>query len=517
MKKLTAALACACALLAPGANATSFGVADDTGKFALDGGATFFTQVAGAGLGSNRMVVGWDPAEPAGSSDLLYVGRSLPASSLLGIKVVLAVYPVRAKAITESPDGSARFAAFLANLARTFPQVKDFIVGNEPNQPRFWQPQFNPDRSPASPAAYEQLLARAYDALKGVDPIINVAGVGVSPRGNDNPRALDNVSISPVRFIHELGRAYRSSGRTEPIMDQLSFHPYPNSPTDPLEKGYRWPKAGMANLDRIKQAVWDAFNGTGQPVFKEGGSSLASTAGRFLTLRLDEVGWQVGIVPSAAPYYHGNENVETTDEANQARIYGQLVRQVSCDPAVTDVLLFGLFDEPDLDRFQAGLIRADGSPRPSYDAVRSAIAETAGRCSGALSLWRHRLDVEGAAARFGRLSKPRSTALRSWSLSATAEEDARYVAGIYRLGPGRSVAKARFAVRRALAASAPKPVLTKRGVINAYYTPVVRFPARRLKPGRYVYGIRLAAKLNPARVNVFVSSPFRVGRSRRAN
>ena len=44
------------------------------------------------------------------------------------------------------------------------------IIGNEPNQPRFWQPQFNLDGSPASPAAYESLLARSYDALKGVDP-----------------------------------------------------------------------------------------------------------------------------------------------------------------------------------------------------------------------------------------------------------------------------------------------------------------------------------------------------------
>jgi hypothetical protein len=516
MKSFTAALACACALLAPAASATTFGVADDTGKFAFDGGATFFSQLAGAGLGSNRMVVGWDPANPAGSSDLAYVGRSLPAASLLGIKVVLAVYPVRATAITGSPGAAAQFAEFVANLARTYPQVKDFIVGNEPNQPRFWRPQFNPDNSPASPAAFEELLARAYDALKAVDPTINVAGVGVSPRGNDNPRAVDNISMSPVRFIHQLGRAYRASGRTTPIMDQLSFHPYPNSPTDPLEKAYQWPKAGIADLNRIKQAVWDAFSRTGQPVFRESGSSLSFAGGGFLTLRLDEVGWQVGIVPSAAPYYHGDENVQTTDEANQASIYGKLVRQISCDPAVTDVLLFGLFDEPDLDRFQAGLIRADGSPRPSYEAVRSAIAETGGRCSGPLSQWRHRVDVEGAAVRFGDLTKPRSLSLRSWSFITTANEDASYLAGIYRLGPRRSVAKARSALRRALAAVVAKPVLTKRGVISAYYSPIVRFPAKKLKPGRYVYGVRLAAGLNPARVKVFVSSPFRVGASRRA-
>lgn len=71
------------------------------------------------------------------------------------------------------------------------------IVGNEPNQPRFWQPQFDSGGHGVSGAAYEALLARGYDALKEVDPTINVIGVGLSPRGGDNPRASGNVSTSP--------------------------------------------------------------------------------------------------------------------------------------------------------------------------------------------------------------------------------------------------------------------------------------------------------------------------------
>ena len=65
-------------------------------------------------------------------------------------------------------------------------------------------------------------------------------------------------------------------------MDAFSFHPYPNEATDPLERGYQWPNAGFANLDRMKQALWDAFNGTAQPTTVDG-----------LKLHLDEVGWQV--------------------------------------------------------------------------------------------------------------------------------------------------------------------------------------------------------------------------------
>ena len=37
------------------------------------------------------------------------------------------------------------------------------------------------------------------------------------------------------------------------------------------------------------------------------------------------------------------------------------------------------------------------------------------------------------------------------------------------------------------------------------------FPKRRLKPGLYVYAIRMTATMNPKRASVLVSRPFRVG------
>ena len=119
---------------------------------------------------------------------------------------------------------------------------------------------------------------RVVRRAQGRRPAINVIGVGLSPRGNDNPRARGNLSISPVRCIRDMGRAYRASKRTRPIMDELSFHPLPNLATDQLGRGYPWPNAGLANLDRIKQAVWDAFNGTGQPTFEEAGMPLRPRA-----------------------------------------------------------------------------------------------------------------------------------------------------------------------------------------------------------------------------------------------
>ena len=165
------------------------------------------------------------------------------------------------------------------------PAVRSFVVGNEPNQPAFWRPQFSKSRQ-LSAAAFGPFLAAGYDSLKAVDPTLKVVGVGLSPRGNDRPSARSNVSTSPVRFLAALGAWYRASGRDRPLMDGLSFHPYPNRATDALSTGYPWPNAGFVNLDRVKQAVWDAF--------RHGPADDA----RRLPLSLDEIGWQVDTTAS---------------------------------------------------------------------------------------------------------------------------------------------------------------------------------------------------------------------------
>jgi hypothetical protein len=53
-------------------------------------------------------------------------------------------------------------------LATTFPTVKDYVIGNEPNQPRFWAPQYSDTGKPLAAAQYLPVLASSYDALKAV-------------------------------------------------------------------------------------------------------------------------------------------------------------------------------------------------------------------------------------------------------------------------------------------------------------------------------------------------------------
>lgn len=497
------------ALFVPSAavSALSVGVADNRGLDSIDGGVSFVNRLNDLGMKENRISVVWNPDSPStivAKANLDLVVRTELAA---GIRPVFTVYPARPTAFAGVGAASAQFSTFVATLARAYPRVTDFIVGNEPNQPRFWQPQFSGTASIAC-SSFEPILASAYDSLKAVNPAITVIGVGLSPRGNDASAATSNGSTSPVRCLRDLGAAYRASGRKKPLMDELAFHGYPARDTQPFGAHYQWPNAGLMDLARIKQAVWDAFNGTAQPTFAERGRSSMLPA---LRLRVAEVGWQVGIVPAASGAYSGAENVPTTDESSQATDYTDAIKLLACDPAVKSLLFFLLEDESALAGWQAGLLRADGSARPSYGAVKSALASSHGACSGAPTVWRHSTSVAGASARFLRL-RTFPAGPRTWSFAAGAREDATFSAGLFRLRGGAAGRRWTALAGRSLGGGkgALRPVLKLNGRIKAPWGRTITFRRTTVKPGVYAFGIRFSAAMNPSRATVLVSKPFRV-------
>ena len=365
--------------------AADVGANDDSAKFEADGGAALYARMAELGLRQTVIGVRFVPSEAMVVQGKEQLDRAIESATNAGLQVVLAVYPYPPRELEPGMGSPTLFASYVGVLASIYPQVRQFVIGNEPNQPAFWRPQFDVSGNNVSAPAFGPYLAAAYDTLKGIDPDISVLGVGLSPRGNDRPTARNNISTSPVRFLRSLGAWYRKSGRTAPLMDGFSFHPYPNEATDPLERGYQWPNAGFANLDRVKQAFWDAFNGTAQPTTLDG-----------LKLHLDEVGWQVDT--SGLVGYHGQENVPVTDEVTQAAIYGQLIRDAACDPDVASLSFFGFRDDGLRTGFQAGLERADGTPRASEAAVQAAIPEA---CAGTMRAWAPGVSVLGAKVAVG--------------------------------------------------------------------------------------------------------------------
>jgi hypothetical protein len=396
--------------IAGAAPAADVGANDDTGKWAPDAGSVFFSQMAGLKLRQSVMTTRWVPSEPLTIQDQDALDRAIPEAERAGLRVALAVYPYPPREIEDGLARPAGFAAWLTAVAQRYPTVKQYVVMNEPNQPAFLRPQFRKNGANASAAIAGAFLASGYDALKAVDPTIRVIGLGLSPRGNDRPTAPNNVSTSPVRFLAALGAWYRTSGREKPLMDGLSFHPYPDRATDTLGRGYGWPHAGFVDLGRIKQALWDAFRDTPQPTTVSG-----------LRLYLDEVGWQVNT--EGLPGYSGLENVAVTDEESQAAIYSSLVRGVACDPHVAELNFFGFYDAVERNGFQAALHRVDGTPRASAESVQSAIAETELGCSVPTTAWYPAKRVIGAEIPSWRIE-----ARRMIQVAASADEGADVVA-----------------------------------------------------------------------------------------
>jgi hypothetical protein len=496
-------LACAYAVLAGAGVAGAgidVGVTEDAGK--AGNGAAFFATLGDVGLKVNRISINWDPAAPTKIAGQAEIEKWLPQAQVSGTRIIFAVAPAQANGLTATPEAKGQFIAFVKKLAATFPTVKDYVIGNEPNRPYFWVPQYSKAGKPLAAAQYLPVLTGSYDALKATDPTINVIGVGLSPRGNDLPQGKDGRSRSPVRFLADLGRYYKLSGRKTPIMDELAFHPYPQPQQGPPSVGYAWPTAGLANLNRIKQAVWDAFNGTAQPTFVESGKTFT----RPLRFDLDEVGWQVPVLPALAPMYHGTETpgLRLVSEATQADYYADTINAVACDSTVRMLSFFHLIDETDLDRWQSGLERADGSRRPSYDRVKQTLAQNNGTCQGRPTVkWKHATGVVSPAVAWGNLRKPFPRKQRRWSFKAGAAELADFRAGVFKAGPRKAVLGKRLAKGR------PRPPLYVQGAIKAQRRLVV-FGARKLKPGRYVFAIRMTASMNPKRASVFISRAFRV-------
>ncbi|MDX6400160.1 MAG: hypothetical protein QOF27_766, partial [Gaiellaceae bacterium] len=145
MWRITAVLACACAALtlAGGASSTTFGVADDAGKYADDSGGTFFHMLTDLGMTENRMAVFWDPTQPNTIVDQAFLDRSVPQAMRRGIEVIFAIYPQKARFLVDTPNGVQLFAQYAARVVQRYPYVRKVICLNEGNQPRFHQPQFD--------------------------------------------------------------------------------------------------------------------------------------------------------------------------------------------------------------------------------------------------------------------------------------------------------------------------------------------------------------------------------------
>jgi hypothetical protein len=347
------------------------GVVDDAVR-EPDRGDEVMAQLADAGFAAVRITSIWDPGETAPQPDELQaLQRVVGDARRHDVRVYLSIYHAGSKTTPLTPGARTEFATYAAAVAREVPEIRDVIVGNEPNLNRFWMPQFGPNGEDVAAQAYLELLASTYDALKDVSEDVQVYGGALSPRGIDRP-GTGRDTQSPTTFIRDLGRAYRASGRTEPLMDAFAFHPYADSSNVPPDRPHpNSREIGLADYDKLVGLLGEAFDGTAQP-------------GSELPILYDEFGVETKVPPDKAPLYEDEEPPTTgvVDEQTQARYYARAL-ELACRPTVLGILLFHSHDEPNLYGWQSGVYYVDGTPKTSLEPVRKAVAAARGCDAGA--------------------------------------------------------------------------------------------------------------------------------------
>jgi GH35 family endo-1,4-beta-xylanase len=112
---------------------------------------------------------------------------------------------------TAPPDNLDDYAAFAGTVAQRYRgQIKGYIVWNEPNLAKEWGGQ------PPDPAAYTELLRRAYKAIKAADPEAIVVSAGLASTNHQNDEAIDDRVFLETMYQTGAGAYF----------DVLGAHPY---------------------------------------------------------------------------------------------------------------------------------------------------------------------------------------------------------------------------------------------------------------------------------------------------
>jgi hypothetical protein len=315
-----------------------------------------------AGFQALNITTAWTTGQTKPDPGELQILRNVAnATKRQHIQLLITVYAPRPRYAPITDAQQTQYASFMATLARDLPSVGGFAVWNEPNLNTFWLYQYDSSGKDIAAPAYTSLLAKTYDALKGVSSKIKVYGGNLAPRGFEDPESA-RPTHSPTQFIKDMGAAYRASGRTKPIMDVFALHPYQTRSAIPPGQPHTGTSLGFGDYDKLVALLGAAFDGTAQP-------------GSDLSVAYTEFGVQSLIPPAERASYTNTDSPlgkDAVPEATQAEYYKQAFQLAACQPNVIAVFIFHLFDEADLNRWQSGPYYTDTNPKTSLDAIASA-------------------------------------------------------------------------------------------------------------------------------------------------
>jgi hypothetical protein len=349
------------AAAAPG---IQFGLTDD--GWLQNGPGTVSQRVAtldGLGVQVVRYTLNWNqiaasqPAAATDPSDRAYdwtnADTVVDALRARGITVVLQLlgtpsWANRGLPSNYAPTSGATFAAFATAAARHYPWVTRWLIWNEPNQIRWLRP--------TSASIYTtRLLNPAYAAIHSVIHGAQVGGGVTAPRGSTG-------GVSPVAWLTAMHNAHAR-------LDAYAYNPYPLDPKreSPLA-------GGCATCSTITMSAIGRLT-----------KLVAADFGRA-RVWLTEYGYQT----------NPPDSILGVSQPLQARYIGEAAYQAYRTGRI-DMLIHYLYrDEPNLARFQSGLVTVDNTPKAAYAAFQLPLAQIARRGS-TVTLW-GQLRAPGAGA-----------------------------------------------------------------------------------------------------------------------
>lgn len=324
--------------------------------------------IAGTGVTATRFDILWSelaperPADPADPDDPAYDWRRADAVvrglAARGITPIVTLYSTPAWATDDAAPAPGpvnpaiprpdEYAAVMTALARRYagthtppgaqeplPQVRRIELWNEPNLAGFLAPQVRDGRRVALDA-YAAMVRAAYPAIKAAHPDAIVIIGAAGPRG-----ATTRTGTGAMRWLTGLAR------RRVPL-DAYSQHIYPSAAPDvPTMALPSWSSVG-----RFLEAL-DDFGRPGIPLY------------------ITEAGY------TTSPTPHRDTVVTEAQQADYLeRIF--TLPQLQNDRIAT-VVWFNLQDNP---AWPAGLLRADGTAKPSMRAFRGVVRRQGGAALG---------------------------------------------------------------------------------------------------------------------------------------
>ncbi|HEY7536486.1 MAG TPA: hypothetical protein VH721_00735 [Gaiellaceae bacterium] len=453
------------------------------------------------GLKAFRVSLSWAPGQLAMSpGDVADFDRMVRATT--GLRIVVTVYGTARAAPLDDAARDA-YCSYVRDLLTRYPAINDVVIWNEANLGFFWQPQFKADGTSAAPSAYEALLARCWDVLHAARPGVNVI-MTTSPAGNDNPNAGSNVSHSPGAFIRKLGAAYKATGRAKRIFDTVGHNPYGMSSAEPPWQRHLTPShIAEGDADRLVQALVDGFGGSAQPVPGHCGGAGSSCPSIWYL----EAGYQTFPDAARQGVYTGREN-DAASVGDIALASGGLTQSTQltdgiklayCQPYVGAFFNFLLWDEPALERWQSGVLWADGTRKASFDALKqvAAAAASGGVDCARLQAAQSIVTMPAGDALLERLEwssiREFSSFNEIWRFAIAARADVTYRAVVQRVAPRVSARKASTA-------------LDISGRLKGGRARILEFPQQRLSAGTYRIVLTVTRK-SRTRVTVTRQSP----------